>query len=247
MNRLYIYWICFASFLACAPLAAALDGVPGLDVVAMRGSAIASKVVTDEKGRFQTGPLEPGVYTIEVRTVANTPPTSGRYFLALVGGRPLGDARIRSGVALAMEVQVRNSAGIKGQVTARGFIYVPRRSTTATTGNAVSTMPSLPSKPAGTVPHASASARPANATRNAALPAPVGNASAAQPVSVNNANFVVVPRPANVQPRIINGRRYLWVPTVPGSNFGRWLPENVSRPVSNAPLGSTPKPSPAAR
>ncbi len=188
--------------------------VPGLEVVALKGSAVVFRGVTDAKGRFQTGPLEPGVYTIEVRTVPNTPPTSARFFLALAGAKPLGDATFRPGVAVAMNASVRNPAGIRGQVSARGgLVYVPR------------VAPTVASAPAPVAP---------------AISAPKPAASRPPAISANNSLPPLVKRPAGLEQKVVNGQRYRWVPSRAGINMGRWMPESATPASKSAPASQTP-------
>ncbi len=131
MMNSFLRLISGAAILLAASVASAANPVPGLEVLTKKGNAVVFRGVTNTKGRFETGPLEPGVYTVEVRTMPNTPPSSARFFLALAGAKPVGEATIRPGVAVAMEAMVRNPAGIRGQVTARGgIVYVPRPSPT---------------------------------------------------------------------------------------------------------------------
>ena len=117
------------------------------------------------------------------------------------------------------------SDGIRGQVTARGgIVYIPR---TVLNGPTATATPS----PANSVP-AGNSAGPRTATQ--------ATRPTRDPVSPES-DFVQ--RPASSQPKIINGRRYFWVPTSAGSNLGRWMPESVARPVRSA----SPSPRPTIR
>ena len=351
---LYFRLLCCAALLFAVAAASAANVVPGLEIVALKGSATVFRGVTDGRGRFETGPLEPGIYTIEVRISKTAPPTSARYFLAIAGAKPLGDAMIRPGVALAIGAQVRTSAGIRGQVSARGVVYVPAPSSSPASGNrsavtanvapqrtpapgpnvlnrpatanppvvsartqaaartvaapppaAMSTVASpqaaVAKRPAGNPPKinngrpsptpaasrasiANVSAPAPNATAlRTPTPAPstgpvarlatssrpvTGNPPAASArtqavartvpapsptalATVTNPESALVRRPAGYQPRIINGRRYFWMPSAPGGNWGRWMPESVSRPAINATRSSnasapqaSPRPSP---
>ena len=350
---LYFRLLCCATLLFVVSAASAVNnGVPGLEVVAMQGSSTVFRGITDGSGRFQSGPLAPGNYTIEVRIAKGMPPSSARYFLALAGARPLGDAMIRPGVALAIGAQVRTSAGIRGQVSARGVVYVPAPAPAPTSNRATRTA-NVPAPAANAValrtatanlPVASARTQPVARTvpgpppaaiskvpnprapvaqppvgsqpkiinarptptpaagratiANVSAPAPnatalrtpiprpgtgpvaplatsrrpvatnppvafvrtqtaartVPAASPTPPVTVSNPESVLVRRPAGYLPRIINGRRYFWVPSEPGSNFGRWTPESVSRPAITAPSSNnapatqaSPRPSPTPR
>ena len=339
--------ICSAALLFVASAASAANVVPGLEVVALKGSSTVFKGITDGRGRFETGPLEPGIYTIEVRIAKGMPPTSARYFLALAGAKPLGNAMIRPGVALAIGAQVRTSAGIRGQVSARGVVYVPAPSSSPASGNRSAATANVPTPAANAIalrtsapgpsPGPVASNRPATAnppvasarTRTGARtgavasptaistvvspqaavaarpignqpkiingrpsPAPAGSratianasapasnaialrtptpgpstgpvarlaplnrpASANPPVAFARTQAVArtIPAPpVKYPPKIIDGRRYFWVPIAPGSNLGRWMPESVSRPAINAPRSSnarapqaSPRPSP---
>ncbi len=213
--------LCYATFILAASSAPAANSVPGIEVVTMQGASVVHRAITDGKGRFETGPLAPGVYRVEVRTMPNTPPTAARFFLALAGAKPLGDATIRPGVALAMDAMVRNPNGIRGQVTARGgIVYVPKPVLNAS------------GSPAPTLPK---NAPPAG---NSVVPS--ANGAPQQRLSPES-DFVR--RPASAQPKIINGRRYVWVQTTAGSNIGRWMPERGARPVGSP----SPSPRPTLR
>ncbi len=244
----------------------AANFVRGQEVVALKGSSIVFRGFTDGQGRFATGPLEPGVYTVELRTPKGAPPTSARYFLALAGAKPLGDAVIRPGVALAMQAQVRRGTGIKGQVSARGgMVYVqPPSPTPAVSRNIGMVTPPVPlaqATPAPRIPLRRPSPTPA--------PSPVVRLAAAKLPAVPNApaprvnnptpprlvpanSPAPLPTPATYPPRIINGQRYFWTPIAPGSKLGRWISETVSAPPaaaapSPARTSSSPQAKPRAK
>lgn len=253
--KLYLLRVCCAAILLTASVVSAANVVPGLDIVVAKGSAVVFHGVTDGKGRFETGPLDPGVYTIEVRTAPNTPPSSARFFLSLGGAKPLGEATMRPGVALAMNATVRNPAGIRGQVSARGGIVYVRSSALA---NAEPR--SNPSPPPNTSPLRPTSqftpAPPPPSNRPVAPNPSVasgGNQAAARALPASSPTAAVVGpesplvrRPPGYQPKIINGRRYFWTPIAAGSNLGRWLPESVARPVGAEPAKTNPPPTKAS-
>lgn len=220
-------------FLLAVSTAWAAKSVPGIEVVVLNGSTIVFRGVTDGRGRFETGPLPPGIYTVEVRTMPNTPPTSARFFLSLAGAKPLGEATMRPGVALAMNASVRNPAGMKGQVTARGgIVYIPARGTAQNNnpGSAPTSPTSVnPPRPrTAPTPPGARSMGPLVANTPVASSAKPGTAPAPS-AGATGPNSPLVRRPAGYQPKIINGRRHFWRPITSGSNLGRWLPESVAR------------------
>ena len=110
-------YIFAAAILLCAATAFGSTFGLGVEVTAKQGSRTVLKVITDPAGRFATGPLEPGVYTFEIRSHKMAPPA--HYFLALAGAKPISLPMIKPGVDLSMDAQVRAAAGVRGQVTAR--------------------------------------------------------------------------------------------------------------------------------
>jgi hypothetical protein len=107
-----------------------------LEVTVVSGDTTVYKGYTDGTGRFETTPLEPGIYIFQLR-IPRTMITPCRYTLVLGGARPLGDALVGAGVALGMNAQVRRPGPVRGQVTGRRVILVPP--TTATAGTATAT------------------------------------------------------------------------------------------------------------
>lgn len=221
-----------AAFLLLSSAVFAANPVPRMEVVARQGSTILYRGFTNDRGRFSTGPLQPGIYTIDVLTVPNTPPTSARYFLSLSGAKPVGEATLRPGIAVSMDASVRRPTSIKGQVTARGgVVYVrPREAVEAST-------PAAPTPPrlnpfAVPTPSPAAGLR-GSAPNTAARPTPVPPRMApqAKPLSA-------------YPPRVINGKTYYWVPVSPGSNMGRWLTEEAARAAASGLSRPAAKPSP---
>ncbi len=224
--------VCLAAFVSAGATAFASSAAPGVEVVVKAGRASVFQGLTDASGRFVTAPLEPGIYTFEVRIPKNVV-TPARYFLALSGAKPMGEALMKPGVPLLMQAQVRRLTSVRGQVTARRVIIVPATGTTTTSttganaGSATST---------ATTTAARTTTRPVS--QEAAAPAPTSEG--------------VASRPVGYQARMINGRRHYWVPIAPGSTLGRWMPDRVhgSRATTTtaAPAQpSTPRPSPRRR
>ncbi len=204
----------------------------------MNGRITVFKGYTDERGRFETTPLEPGVYIFQLRipqTIINTP---ARYTLVLSGARPLGDALVGHGVALALNAEVRRPGPVRGHVNGRRVRVAPApalgaqgATTTAATGN----LPVVART--GTTPlRRTSSATIATPTASTPMRAAVvSTPSAASPATPS-----LIPRPANSQPRLVNGRRYVWVSNGPDSNLGSWVPDNTGAPVSKAAGGNVP-------
>lgn len=280
----------------------------------MSGGAVVFRGLTDDHGRFETTPLAPGVYTFQLR-IPKTMITPARYSLALSGARPMGDALVGPGVAVAMQAEVRRNTSVKGQASGRRVILVPAANAPAVTANApapgavvrssngtmmrvpvqsspntvarpntptaagstattavstatrpssasmtanravtpplASTPPRVNPSPATVVPNkpptAVATARVSTATgpkiaANSTVSRPAaailvaqspGGASAAPRTAVTAP--VTQPGGATVAttnatapryaPRVVNGRRYIWVPSAPGSSIGRWVPD----------------------
>jgi hypothetical protein len=252
---------CTAAFLVSASAACASSAAPGMQVVVKAGRATVFDGITDGTGRFVTAPLEPGVYTFEVRIPKNVVPPPARYFLALSGAKPVGDPMMKKGVPLMMGAEVRRPTSVRGQVTARRVTIVPAATTTAAATPAVTapaTSAVRPTYPGATIglrsPPAAvttapsrtsatpAAARPA-AARATAQPAPMMRraATTTQPVAAptqSTTGGLAVKPPTN-EPRMINGRLHAWVPIAPGSTLGRWVPERAER-------SSTATPRPAA-
>ena len=310
---------CLAAVLLAATRAFASSAAPGVQVVVKAGRATVFEAVTDATGRFVTAPLEPGLYSFEVRIPKNVV-TPARYFLALSGAKPVGEAMMMPGVPLMMQAQVRRPVSVRGQVTARRVVIVPAagattgtgtaqgQSTTTTAGGVSRVASPGYSVPAGRTPAApttftrqpsSAAAsigvrttprtvstpppRPLGSTpisrpppitratpaptarplmRNTPpplVPAPRRTSTLARPATAQTAPAAPQPnaaglsqRPANSQPRMINGRLHVWVPIAPGSTLGRWLPDRAERPRSTqaaapatAAQPAKPKPSPS--
>lgn len=239
-----------AAFVLMACTAIASNGAPGLEVVAKIGRTVVFQGLTDGTGRFTTGPLEPGIYTFEVR-VPKTIITPARYFLALSGAKPVSEPMMGPGLALSMNAQVRSARQVRGQVTGRRVIIVPAQPASASSasvanptasstaisaanrGSAVSAAaPGRGPAPAsGAITSATAVVRPETTTSSTAaapgVPAPQG----------------LTERPSSYQPRIINGRVHVWQAIAPGSTLGRWVPKTVQR--TPAAMRATPAPAPA--
>lgn len=345
--------LCAAILLAAAP-GYALDVAANLEVTAMSGRTVVFKGYTDEHGRFETTPLPPGVYNFQLR-IPKTITTPARYSLALSGARPMGDALVGPGVAVAMSAEVRRVTTVKGQASGRRVILVPatppataatNSATNSTTtlapsnnlavasnrppntasymaaapGARTNTAPISNTRTAPTAMSAAAAAtppkpaityvagRPPTGTTSASTTPVAGLNSGTTPVvrqSTSAASTTTAGRPivsspgakpgdktkpptsvsqqrvvspgavslspatpqtapassqfasnasrapgpqtsgaplsraATYPPKIINGKRYIWVPVAPGSNQGRWVPE--------ATPTQTPASSPARR
>jgi hypothetical protein len=75
-------------------------------------------------GRFATPPVEPGIYTFELRVLKTAPPAL--YFLLLAGAKPVSLPMADKDAVLMMNAQVRKARSVTGQVTARRLrIAVP--------------------------------------------------------------------------------------------------------------------------
>ncbi len=223
--------------------------------------------VTDGNGRFETTPLEPGVYFIQLR-IPKTIAVPTRYTLALSGARPLGDALTGPGVALGMNAEVRRLGPVRGFVNGRRVAVAP-------TPAAPMPAPALLSPGAYRPLSANRAPVPASSPAVGALTVarPMGTPArtainpgttivaaspptlAASPARGTMALPTLLPRPANSQPRLVNGRRYVWVASGRDSNLGYWASDNTAAqpaPGVRATVPSTsavtrPSPSPTPR
>lgn len=224
-----------------------------MQVAVKSGRATVFEGITDATGRFVTPPLEPGVYSFEVR-IPKGFVSSARYFLALSGAKPLGEAMTGPRVPLMMSAEVRRPTSVRGQVTGRRGAIAPATTTaqtagatptsgaTAPTATRTTTTASRPVHSSGrsaiglrSAPAATTTpARQAIAPR-ASSPAPVRGAfnptrpPAAPTTGAAPGSQGLSARPGGFQPRIIDGRRHYWVPIAPGSTIGRWVPERSGR------------------
>ena len=273
-----------------APAIRYVDLAANLEVSVVKGGGTVFKGYTDERGRFETTPLEPGVYIFQLR-IPKTMITPARYTLALSGARPLGDALVGGGVALALNAEVRRSGPVRGHVNGRRVIIVPapapltagaatpsptvnrpvatRTMATPPRSGINSTMTSTATQSAPA--RSSVAAAPVNrtavatpsptmnnpaVTRTMATPprssissVPTATSTASLPLRATLASTAsstapapprLVPRPANSQPRIVNGRRYVWVASAPNSNLGYWAPDNIGVQPANAARTNVP-------
>jgi hypothetical protein len=225
-----------------------------VQILVKKGSATAFQGITDGAGKFFTPPLEPGIYQFEVRAPRIVGAT--RYFLALAGARPLGGALTNAFGELAMQAEVRKPVSVRGQVRAFRVMRPPASADTETTNGSSTSVPSPWSAsniPAPVMVNRSAAPFSGNATSarsaappnaNAVAPAPRTAASSQSPLGSAPGTSVSVARSAVPEPRIIGGKRYVWVPVASGSGVGRWVLDPGYRA---SPAAAPTKPSPAPR
>lgn len=98
--------------------------------------------ITDVTGRFTTPPIEPGVYTFELRALKTAPPA--QYFLILSGAKPVTAAMADKNAVLMMNAQVRTARSVTGQVTARRLRIVPPADASAAANQPAMTLAPTP-------------------------------------------------------------------------------------------------------
>ena len=254
-----------AVLLLLSPTAFASNPAPGVQVIVKNGSSTVFRGVTDGSGKFYTPPLAAGTYLFDVRGPKALAPN--RYFLALSGARPLGEAMTNTAGDLAMQAEVRDGKSVRGQVRAFRVLRNPlpmdpaMASTSSASGVGFQNAP-VPSGPSGYYAPSSqiATTRPVMTAPPASMQTAARPAAAAQttarPVTTNqmpvNTSAPAAPsaaRPATPLPLMIGGKRFIWVATTPGSTAGRWVLDK-RQPSASQPSASqaTPvkRPSPTA-
>ena len=220
--------VCAALLLLGASTAVASSVAPNVQVNVKQGRTTVFTAITDARGRFTTMPIEPGIYTFELRALRTAPPA--QYFLLLAGAKPVSAAMADQKAVLMMDAQVRRPRSVTGQVTARRLRIVappsaspapelgpaPARATTAVAAPATSTV---------AVPPARATT-PARASTGARVAVPVRARSTA-PTSQVSA------RPATASDVVTRS-----IPTQPTPTRPPVTRPPVARPV--APTASTP-------
>ncbi|MFN2476242.1 MAG: hypothetical protein ABR526_07885 [Chthoniobacterales bacterium] len=236
-----------ATFLLVTSVVYAGHPAAGVQVLVNRGGATVFKGITDTTGQFTTDTLEPGEYQVEVRGPKVVPPV--RYFLILSGARPMGQTITNAAGDLGLEAQVRRPVSIRGQVSSSRIIVLnnpvppanpsPSSATRVRVPSAqpVATMaptraPTVASTasasgPSGVRPIASSSTPPSSWGSAPASPNPAMTAMRSNPATQSSP--LRTPAAATVsiigaQPsRTIDGKRYIWLPSAPGSKLGRWV------------------------
>ena len=198
--------------------------------------------VTDASGRFVTTPLEPGLYTFELR-IPKGFVSSARYFLALSGAKPVGDAMTSPAVPLMMQAQVRRLTSVRGQVTGRRVAVIPTIATTATGGTATTTTAgttvatrvsaTTPARTAGDVPAATVGARMSIGSRT--IPA---RRTTAAPRSTGAVSATATPRTTTTPPapRAMTAPR---TAAAPPTNSGRAVATTRAATPTAAPATTT--------
>ncbi len=124
------YLVCAALFVGASTVLAS-SGAPNVQVNVKQGRTTIFTAITDASGRFTTVPVEPGVYTFELRVLKTAPPA--HYFLILSGAKPVTAAMADKDAVLMMDAQVRTARSVTGQVTARRLRIAAPAGTTPTT------------------------------------------------------------------------------------------------------------------
>ena len=175
---------------------------------------------------------------------------SASRIIVLPGLNPAGSATISAGATTPVSpINARQPAPIAAlrqtPVTTVAGMQARSPSTVVTTPSTLpATRPTVAAPANPTRPNVAASA---NATR----PAVAAPSNATRPVPPTGSSVRSTPLPLQQAPRvtrspsitgsrIIGGKRYIWVPSAPGSNLGHWVPETpqpASRPVAK-PTGT---------
>ena len=211
----------------------ASSGAPNVQVNVMQGRTKIFTGLTDANGRFTTVPVEPGVYTFELRALKTAPPA--QYFLLLSGAKPVSPPMADQKAVLTMNAQVRRPRSVTGQVTARRLRIISPEAASASPANVAAPAAAQTARATAAAPvRATAPVQPATAGRVAAQPQMAMPTRAAGPSSSNAARQAapfslapatgLAPRPVGYQSKMINGRPHVWVPIAPGSTLGRWVP-----------------------
>jgi hypothetical protein len=109
--------------LAGAAAAHAAPNVGGMDVtVRQKGGKVAYQGKTDGNGKFATGQLEPGSYTLEVRSknAASFRGTEVQISVSAGKGSAVNQSSVagsKFGGGVAMNVEVKRAAALQGQVS----------------------------------------------------------------------------------------------------------------------------------
>ena len=222
MTKLSRSIVC-AVLLCGVSTAPAASVAPNVQVNVKQGRTKLFTGVTDGSGRFTTVPLQPGVYTFELRALKTAPPA--QYFLLLSGAKPVSTAMADKKAVLMMDAQVRTPRSVTGQVTARRLrIATPEGAAAAPAGVAAPVSAATPAA-AGTAAAPARTAvavQPATASRVAAQPQMATPRQAAPSAAASATGLA--PRPVGYQTKMINGRPHIWMPIAPGSTLGRWVP-----------------------
>ena len=215
--------------------------------------------ITDATGRFTTAPMEPGVYTFELRVLKTAPPA--QYFLILAGAKPVTAAMADKNAVLMMDAQVRRARSVTGQVTARRLrIAAPASTSTAASQPAAAA--TVAPAPAAT-PTAVLSRSQAVAVSRTAAPARVavparivtrsraGTLAPAPAAAPGATTRGVAPAPvarlAVAAPAQVSAATRASTPAV-AAPMRSAAPARVAAPVSRsaprqaAPVGATPRP-----
>lgn len=224
-----------AALLFGASSAFAGNPAPNVQILVKKGGLTAFKGLTDGEGKFNTAALEPGIYQFEVRGPKIVGPA--RYFLALAGARPVGETMTNADGDLAMQAEVKRLTSVRGQVRATRVLRLPAPTPpeSVATSAPVAAVPgrgfasgmsrATSGPTAYRAPGQAATAPRANLPGTSQVPAaaprtaiPNGRAAAsASPAIISIGSSPIM------KPRIIEGKRYLWVPTTSGSRLGRWV------------------------
>lgn len=211
MTKLSPTSILCAVLLLGVSTARAASVAPNVQVNLKQGRTKLFTGVTDASGRFTTTPLQPGIYTFELRALKTAPPA--QYFLLLSGAKPVSTAMADKKAVLMMDAQVRSPRSVTGQVTARRLRIATPEGTAAAPASVAAPARTAVSVQPATSGRVAARAQTPTATR-ARQAAPAGAAPA----------IGLVPRPVGYQAKMINGRPHIWMPIAPGSTLGRWVP-----------------------
>ncbi|MDQ6626714.1 MAG: carboxypeptidase regulatory-like domain-containing protein [Verrucomicrobiota bacterium] len=237
---------------------------PGVQVTVNKGGTAVFRTVTDATGQFTTGDLEPGEYQIDVRGVKVVPPVryflvlSGArplgQTLTNAGGDLAMQAQVRRLTSIRGQVSASRiivlpglnqptNATSAGAATPASLNNVRPVAMTAaadqrpsavgagTQGRSPST--ATTSNSATSVGRSAAAAAPSNTPRSAvAVASSSAHPTAASPTApAASASTAATPVTGS---KIIGGKRYIWVPSAPGSKLGHWVPETPQPAVSNA-------------
>ena len=159
--------------------------MPSLDVTVRdkSGGKVVSSAKTDARGNFSTGEVQPGSYTVEFRTKNSAALAGNQLQISVSTGKgPSTEATApgaRFGSGVAVTVDVKKAAALRGQVAAQ-------------------------------------SAAAMTDTGETKGPLRAGSV------------------------KIINGKRYVWMPPEMGSNMGgKWVPEGTpGAPAANTTRGN---------
>lgn len=236
---------------------------PGVQIIVNQGGATVFQAITDATGHFSTTTLAPGEYQFEVRGPKVVPPVRYFLVLggARPVGQPItnaaGDLGMQAQVRRAGSIrgQVSSSRiivlpGAPPLANATPSVAAtsssPRDLHQPTLTVAAGQRPSAPLAGASTpsvapsttltraVPVNRAGVAVANGS-NPSLPATAAGSSTRTSTSLQRPpqNAPVASAPAVPPYKIIAGKRYVWVPSAPGSSVGHWIletPEHQTAP-----------------